>query len=159
MGAPIFFLSGGPAASNLGYRPDARILENHDVVLIGYRGVDGMSKLDIDNVFKSSGGALFDKSSIAKIRESIKSGVKDLKNRGFDLDGYTMTEVIDDMEYARQQLNYNRVHLLSGSYGTRLAQIYAYRYPESISRSLLVSVNPPGHFVWEPETIDRQIEY
>jgi len=158
-GAPIFFLNGGPAASNLGYRPDARILEKHDVVLIGYRGVDGMSKLDIENVFKSSGGAMFDESSVAKVRESIKSGVEDLKSRGFDLDGYTMTEVIDDMEYARQQLNYHRIHLLSGSYGTRLAQIYAYRYPESISRSMLVSVNPPGHFVWEPETIDRQIEY
>ena len=84
---------------------------------------------------------------------------KDLQAQGFDLAGYTMLEVIDDFETARQALGYGKIALLSQSYGTRLAQIYAYKYPESIQRSIMVAVNPPGHFVWEPETIDRQIEY
>ncbi len=158
-GAPIFFLNGGPGASNLDYRPDARVLEKHDVVLIGYRGVDGMSRLHCDGMFQSSEGELFSEAGVDEMANRITSCVENLENNGFDLAGYTMVEVIDDIEYARQQLNYDRLHLVSGSYGTRLAQIYAYRYPESISRSLLVSVNPPGHFVWEPETIDRQISY
>ena len=158
-GAPIFHLNGGPGATNLDYRPDLKILEKHDVVLIGFRGVDGMSRLHCDGMFQSSGGALFSEEAVDKMRNSITSCVEKLQNKGFNLEGYTMVEVIDDMEYARQQLKYKRIHLVSGSYGTRLAQIYAYRYPESIFRSLLVSVNPPGHFVWEPETIDRQIAY
>lgn len=37
--------------------------------------------------------------------------------------------------------------------------IYAWRYPESIHRSLMIAVNPPGHFVWVPETTDEQIRY
>lgn len=63
------------------------------------------------------------------------------------------------METARTALGYYRINLLSQSYGTRIAQIYAYQQPKIIYRSVMVGVNPPGRFVWEPETIDRQIEY
>jgi pimeloyl-ACP methyl ester carboxylesterase len=47
---------------------------------------------------------------------------------------------------------------LSESYGTRVAQIYAYLHPQVVFRSAMIGVNPPGHFVWEAATIDRQIE-
>jgi pimeloyl-ACP methyl ester carboxylesterase len=47
--------------------------------------------------------------------------------------------------------------LLSGSYGTRVAMFYASLYPDSVYRSVMVAVNPPGHFVWEPEVLDRMI--
>jgi len=56
-------------------------------------------------------------------------------------------------------LGYPRIHLLSQSYGTRVAQLYAYLYPNSLYRSAMLGVNPPGRFVWEPETIDQQLEY
>jgi TAP-like protein len=35
--------------------------------------------------------------------------------------------------------------------------IYAWRYPESIHRSVMMSVNPPGHFLWDPETTNELI--
>ena len=35
--------------------------------------------------------------------------------------------------------------------------IYAWRYPKSIHRSVMVAVNPPGHFVWDAKTTDEQI--
>src|SRR5207237_3909382 len=31
------------------------------------------------------------------------------------------------------------------------------RYPKSINRSLMIGVNPPGHFIWYPKTTDEQI--
>jgi hypothetical protein len=37
--------------------------------------------------------------------------------------------------------------------------IYSWRYPESIHRSVMIGVNPPGHFVWDPETTDEQIQH
>jgi pimeloyl-ACP methyl ester carboxylesterase len=67
--------------------------------------------------------------------------------------------VIEDNEAARIGLGYGSVNLLSGSYGTRVAQIYAWMYPESIHRSIMISVNPPGHMVWEPSVLDEQILY
>ena len=35
--------------------------------------------------------------------------------------------------------------------------IYAWRYPESIHRSVMIGVNPPGHFLWDAKTTDEQI--
>jgi hypothetical protein len=43
--------------------------------------------------------------------------------------------------------------------GTRIAQIYAYQHPNNLHRSVMVGVNPPGRFIWEPEIIDKQIVY
>jgi len=68
--------------------------------------------------------------------------------------------VIDDVEAARLALGYEKINLFSISYGTRLAMIYAWRYPESIQRSVMVGVNPPGHmFTYDPAVVDQQIEY
>jgi pimeloyl-ACP methyl ester carboxylesterase len=63
------------------------------------------------------------------------------------------------MEAARKGLGYERVNLFSGSYGTRLAMIYAWMHPESIHRSVMTAVNTPGRMVWEPDVIDAQIAY
>ena len=35
--------------------------------------------------------------------------------------------------------------------------IYAWEHPESIHRSVMIAVNPPGHFLWDGPTIDEQI--
>jgi len=32
-------------------------------------------------------------------------------------------------------------------------------YPDSLLRSAMVGVNPPGHFVWSPQVVDDQIHY
>ena len=37
--------------------------------------------------------------------------------------------------------------------------IYSWRYPESIHRSVMIGVNPPGHFLWDPKTTDEQIRH
>ena len=36
--------------------------------------------------------------------------------------------------------------------------IYAWRYPKSVHRSVMIGVNPPGHFLWDPKTTDAQIQ-
>src|SRR2546430_595896 len=35
--------------------------------------------------------------------------------------------------------------------------IYAWRYPKRIHRSVLIGVNPPGHFLWDAKTTGEQI--
>lgn len=70
-----------------------------------------------------------------------------------------MVDVVDDMEDTRKALGYEKIDLFSRSYGTRVAYIYGLRYPGSIRRSLMIGVNPPGHFVWEPDRVDAQLKY
>ena len=76
---------------------------------------------------------------------------------GVDLAGYSLPQRVDDLEAARKALGYDRIDLLSESAGTRTAMIYAWRYPQSIHRSVMIGVNPPGHFLWDAKTTGEQI--
>jgi pimeloyl-ACP methyl ester carboxylesterase len=159
---PIFWLTGGPGASNMLLNPPQEAVEDHDMVMVGYRGVDGSVVLDCPQVAKAwrgVGGDLFSDESLANIGQAFARCAARLQDGGVDLDGYTVPEVIEDMEAARIGLGYERVNLLSGSYGTRVAMFYASLYPDSVYRSVMVAVNPPGHFVWEPEVLDDMIAY
>jgi pimeloyl-ACP methyl ester carboxylesterase len=159
---PIFWLAGGPGGSNMRFNHFDGLLEKHNIVMVGYRGVDGSVVLDCPEVtraWRGKGDDLFSEESLANIGASFRSCADDWKAAGVDLDGYTLPEVIDDLESARVGLGYERVNLLSGSYGTRVAMFYASLHPDSVNRSVMIAVNTPGHFVWEPEILDAQIEY
>ena len=49
------------------------------------------------------------------------------------------------------------LQLLSQSAGTRTAMIYAWRFPQSIHRSVMIGVNPPGNFLWKAQASEEQI--
>jgi pimeloyl-ACP methyl ester carboxylesterase len=157
---PIFWLDGGPGVSNLSFKPPLRLLDNHDVVLVGYRGADGSSILkcpEIARALKGVDGDVLNAASRANLQRAVAQAAQNLSAAGVDLDGYTILEVVADLEAAREALGYDRVNLLSGSYGTRVAQIYAHLQPDRITRSIMIGVNPPGHFVWTPEAVDAQL--
>lgn len=157
---PVFWLNGGPGISNMRFKPPAALLRNHDFVMVGYRGVDGSATLSCPEYARALRiNAPLSAPSLLKLREALTQCVTRLQTTGFDLAHYTMREVVADMETARSKLGYERVDLLSESYGTRVAQVYADLYPDRIHRSVLIGVNPPGGFVWEPSTVDAQIQY
>jgi pimeloyl-ACP methyl ester carboxylesterase len=160
---PIFILNGGPGGSNMRWDWGIMwyLLPEHDIVAVGYRGVDGSTVLDCPEVaqaFKGNGDLLGEE-SLRTIGRAWSTSAKRLTAQGVDLDGYTMLEVIEDNEAARKALGYERIDLLSGSYGTRVAYLYGLKHPGSIRRSAMVCVNPPGRCVWEPEMIDRQLKH
>lgn len=158
-GAPIFRLEGRPGLTNMKFGKASRFAGTRDVVLVGYRGVDGSSVLDCPEVvsaLKHSTDFLGKKSQRA-YSEAFSSCADRLRADGVDLAGYTLPQRVDDLEAARRAFGYRRIDLLSESAGTRTAMIYAWRYPKSIDRSVMIGVNPPGHFLSDPETTDRQI--
>lgn len=157
---PIFYLAGGPGSSNLNFTPPVWLLADHDVVLVGYRGVDGTPKLDCPEVaraMKGRDGDLLGPAALDALGVALAACAGRLQAEGVDLQGYTIPEVVEDMESARKALGYARIHLLSESYGTRVAQIYAYLHPDRLRRSAMIGVNPPGHFIWQPEVVDAQL--
>lgn len=159
---PIFHLEGGPGISNMHGSPPSGLMAEHDFVMVGYRGLDGTVKLECPEVgraLKGDGVDVLSEGSRAGMTAAMRQCAERLHSEGVDLDGYTIREVIGDMEDARRALGYGRINLLSFSYGTRVAQLYANQHPERIYRSAMVSVNPPGRFVWEPDMIDAQIEH
>jgi pimeloyl-ACP methyl ester carboxylesterase len=158
-GEPIFYLEGGPGLSNMTFRQASRYAHNRDVVLVGYRGVDGSVRLDcpeVESALKQSTDVL-SQQSFGAYGDAFRACAKRLTDDGVDLAGYGLAQQIDDFEAARVALGYNRIDLLSQSAGTRTAMIYAWWYPTSINRSVMIGVNPPGHFLWDAQTSDEQI--
>ena len=158
-GAPIFRLEGGPGITNMKFSRASRFADTHDVVLVGYRGVDGSVRLDcpeVESALAHSTDVLGEKSFRA-YADAFRSCANRLTDDGVDLAGYGVVQQVDDLEAARTALGYGRIDLLSESAGTRTAMIYAWRYPESIHRSVMIGVNPPGNFLWDAKTTDEQI--
>jgi pimeloyl-ACP methyl ester carboxylesterase len=156
---PIFRLEGGPGLTNMEFSRASRFAANHDVVLVGYRGVDGSVRLDcpeVESALKRSTDFLAEK-SLAAYGDGFRACAERLTDDGIDLAGYSFQQQADDLEAARKALGYKRIDLLSESAGTRLALIYAWRYPENIHRSVMIGVNPPGNFLWAPEATDEEV--
>jgi pimeloyl-ACP methyl ester carboxylesterase len=158
-GAPVFRLEGGPGITNMDFSMASRIAGNHDVVLIGYRGIDGSVRLDCPEVvsaLKRSTGFLSTKSQRA-YADGFRDCATRLKDDGVDLAGYTLPERADDIETARVAMGYKQIDLFSESAGTRTAMIYAWRHPASVHRSIMLAVNPPGRFLYDAKTTDALI--
>lgn len=157
---PIFFLTGGPGQSNMDFEFADRYTADRDVVLVGYRGVDGSVRLDcpeVDSAFKRSSDLLSEESFEAYAATYRSCGDR-LAQSGIDPRRYGLVEQVDDLEAARVALGYDRIDLLSESAGTRTALVYGWRHPERIHRSVMFGVNPPGAFVQDPIATDEQID-
>jgi pimeloyl-ACP methyl ester carboxylesterase len=156
---PIFRLQGGPGITNMEFARASRFADDHDVVLVGYRGVDGSVRLDcpeVESALQHSTDLLAEKSLRASA-DAFRSCADRLQDDGVDLAGYTLPQRVDDLEAARVALGYERINLVSESVGTRTAMIYSWRHPGSINRSVMIGVNPPGNFLWDATTTDEQI--
>src|SRR6202453_4099837 len=138
----------------------SRLAAQHDVVMVGYRGVDGSAVLngpEVTAALENSADCL-GKASLSAYSRAFASCAKRLERSGVDLAGYTLAEQADDIGAARVALGYKGIDLLSESAGTRLAMTYQWRYPNSVERSVMIGVNPPGNFIYSGAEIDQGIE-
>jgi pimeloyl-ACP methyl ester carboxylesterase len=157
--APVFWLNGGPGLTNMKFTEASRLAGQHDVVLVGYRGVDGSSVLSCPEVTAAvrDSADLLSAQALAGYSRAYTACARRLQRSGVDLAGYSLAEQADDLRAARAALGYGRIDLVSESAGTRLAQVYMWRYPASVDRSAMIGVNPPGNFRYNGTTIDQQI--
>lgn len=156
---PIFYLAGGPGQSNMNCIPFDTLLTEHDFVMIGYRGVDGSVKLDCPEVAEAlkENEDLLSEETLRKIGRAWEACAHRFAREGIDWNGYTIPQTIEDLEAVRRVFKYQRINLQSESYGTRVAYLYGIMYPESIHRTIMIGVNPPGHFMWDPKMVDKQL--
>ena len=158
---PMFAFAGGPGESNMRWDRGvaSMFLPERDFVLVGYRGVDGSTVLDCPEVTRAlrEEDDPLSNESLQRIGEAWGASAERWRTKGIDLNRYSMLDCIEDNESVRKALGYERIDLLSASYGTRVAYLYALKHPEQIFRSAMVSVNPPGRFVWEAGVIDAQL--
>ncbi|MEU8656254.1 alpha/beta hydrolase [Actinoplanes philippinensis] len=156
---PVFRLGGGPGSTNMTFPQASRLTAARDVVLVGYRGVDGSRRLDCPEVagLRHSEGDLTGAASQQAATLGFTACARRLTEDGVDLRGYSVAQRVDDLEAARTALGYQKINLVSTSAGTRTALVYSWRHPTALLRSAMIGVNPPGHMVWDPAITDDQI--
>lgn len=159
---PVFYLFGGPGASNVsGHQLLDWFYEDFDAVYVGYRGVDGTVALDCPELRGSLQTASpLSKENLARMGAGMRGCFERLSREGVDLATYTILDVCDDIEAARKALGYAKINLWAHSYGTTVAYVYALRYPHSVNRMLLLGASSPARVgVWDPGMVDKQLTY
>jgi pimeloyl-ACP methyl ester carboxylesterase len=138
---PLFLLAGGPgqAASDL-YASFAgafaRVNRNHAIVLLDQRGTGRSSPLNCTYPDDWQSTAEDMPKLIAATREC-------LANLGARVRHYTTSVAVDDLEAVRAALNFPSIDLYGSSYGTRVAQLYLRRHPQSTHAVVLDGVTYP----------------
>src|SRR5918995_1195505 len=101
---PIFRLQGGPGITNMEFTQASRFARDRDVVLVGYRGMDGSSVLDcpeVESALKRSTDFLAEKSFRERV-DAFRTCAHRLSDEGVDLAGYSLPQRVDDLEAARK---------------------------------------------------------
>src|SRR5690349_20297605 len=90
-GLPIFRLQGGPGITNMSFTDASRFAGRHDVILVGYRGVDGSSRLDCPEVVSAREDArdLLTEGTSRAVAAGFAECAQRLRRDGVDLAGYT----------------------------------------------------------------------
>jgi len=161
---PVFYLFGGPGASNSDAERHQLLdwfYEDFDTVYVGYRGVDGTVALDCPELHGSLQQAdPLSNENLARMGEGLHGCFERLSREGVDLAAYTILDVCDDIEAARKALGYAKINIWAHSWGTTVAYVYALRYPHSLNRMLLLGASSPARVaVREPGIVDKLLAY
>jgi pimeloyl-ACP methyl ester carboxylesterase len=139
---PVFLLAGGPGQGAIeGYAPAlgayAGIRRQRDLVLVDQRGTGGSNRLDCDMPDDAIETGELSPGQLRRIARDCLAGLHGRPQF------YTTSIAVRDLEAVRAALGYERINLIGGSYGTRVAQHYARRYPERTRAIVLDAVVPP----------------
>jgi len=157
---PIFTFQGGPGAPNITKGYSKWLYQHQDIVMVGYRGVDGATSLacpEIAEAMQVDSNPLSTE-NLEKLGQAMYAGFQRLKKQGIDIDSYTVVDVVDDIEMARKAMGYEKINLWGHSYGTQVAYVYSVKYPDSVLRSLISGASAIGK-IWTPDIVDKQLSY
>ena len=162
---PMFFLAGGPGQAATAVAPVIELAlkdvrKQRDIILVDQRGTGGSNPLDCRD---PDGEPLrIDPADAADARATeafFAQCLRSLEGRA-DTRYYTTAHAIADLDAVRQALGAERINLIGGSYGTRVAQQYAMRYPQH-TRSVVLDGVVPNRLVAGGEfarMLDRSLD-
>lgn len=140
---PLFLLAGGPGqGAQDGFVPHlgdfAGIRRERDLVLVDQRGTGGSNRLDCDMPEDAWEAGDIPPGELRKLAQECLAKLPGRPQF------YTTSIAVRDLDAVRAALGYERINLFGGSYGTRVAQHYARRFPDRTRTIVLDSVVPPA---------------
>lgn len=137
---PLVFITGGPGQSALesyvmARGAFARINRDRDIVLVDQRGTGRSNRLGCPQAESLDPS----RASPKELREMVEACFAEMPG---DTRFYTTSIAVRDLDAVREALGYERLNLYGISYGSRVAQAYARRYPERVRAVILDGVVP-----------------
>jgi len=140
---PVVFLDGGPGGAATEDYPAiaaalAPLRKRHSVLLVDQRGTGGSGPLACGDELQLDADATHAPAQqLQRIRRCVAALAPHTAPQF-----YTTSEAVQDLEAVRQAIGAPSVNLLGISYGTRVAQQYAARYPQAVRSMVLDSAVP-----------------
>ena len=146
---PVFFLAGGPGQSAVALAGQvmalfSRLNNRRDVVFVDQRGTGGSAPLYCQDPEDES---LADQAQAERQLRLIAQCKAALLQQPYlkvesDLGFFTTTIAVQDLDAVRRQLGVERIDLVGGSYGTRVALEVLRQFPQSVRRTVIDGVAP-----------------
>ena len=138
---PLVPIAGGPGQGSVQFytaysRAFEDVRRNRDILLIDQRGTGESSTMDC----KFDDSIVEDDYSTELTIEHTQLCLDELPH---DPRFFTTSVAVTDLEAVREALGYQKLNLYGVSYGTRVAQHFARRYPDSTRTVIIDGVVPP----------------
>lgn len=138
---PFVPLAGGPGGSAIEFysawlHAFEYVRRNRDILLVDQRGTGASSRMACDFDDDVVEGQYSTEQVLQLTRDCLDTLPHDPRY-------FTTSVAVADLEAVRQALAYPQLNLYGASYGTRVAQHFARRYPESTRSIVLDGVVPP----------------
>jgi pimeloyl-ACP methyl ester carboxylesterase len=153
---PLFLIAGGPGTSAVDLYtssagPFDRVRRTRDIILVDQRGTGRSHRLDCH----------FEDRDLLASFDDVDVGPANVKCRDelaktSDLRQYTTSIAVRDLDHVRQLLGYSRINIYGQSYGTRVAQHYARRYPKATRTLILDGVIDPATVLGPAIALDAE---
>jgi pimeloyl-ACP methyl ester carboxylesterase len=153
---PLFLIAGGPGTSAVDLYTSAtvpfdRVRRSRDIVLLDQRGTGRSHRLDCH----------YDSQDLLTSFSDVDIGPANIECRDqlakeSDLRQYTTSVAVGDLDLVRRRFGYERINLFGNSYGTRVAQHYARRYPQSTRTVILDGVIDPATVLGPAIAVDAE---
>ncbi len=165
-GNPIIYLAGGPGASGLLSAKEEifpllmALRQRSDVIVFDQRGtgraepslnISGRTAMPADATLDEDASRLY-------VTEKAKAAAAEIASRGINLSSYNTAENADDVEDLRKALGAEKLTVWGHSYGTHLALAFIKRYPGSVDRAILGSINGLDQRWRYPSNLDDLID-
>ena len=136
-------IQGGPGGSSIDLAISYRLAFNdirkkRDILVVDQRGTGRSNLLSCDTPDDQTG--TFDPVLVRKLTKECA----DQLSKENDLRYFTTSIAVDDLEALREAAGYSQLNLYGVSYGTRVAQHYLRKYPQSTRSVVLDGVVPIG---------------
>jgi len=140
---PIVPIAGGPGQGSVEFYSSYAgafepVRRNRDILLVDQRGTGESSRMDCpidDDALLFEGEFTLD--------DTIQFIGECLENLPHDPRYFSTSVAVTDLEAIREELGYSALNLYGVSYGTRVAQHFARRYPDSTRTVVIDGVVPP----------------